>query len=62
MDLNIKSVNNGYVIYDENGYQPGMCRLGETTHVACDIDGLCAVIRKIYQNREAQKQPSPEIK
>lgn len=61
MDLNIKSVNNGYVIYDEGNHQPGLVRLGETTHIATSIDDLCRVLRKIHTAREAHKRPSGDV-
>lgn len=58
IDLRIKEVNNGFIIFDDYAYEPHMIRLGETTHVAKNIDDLCEVIRETYRKRENAKRES----
>lgn len=61
MNLSIKPVNNGYVIYDDDRYEPGLVRISESTHIATDIDSLCEVIRKIYKTNEDRKSKPKDL-
>jgi hypothetical protein len=59
MEISIRAVNNGYIVFNEHSFNPGMLRIPEDTHIATDIEDLCEVIKKIYTN-EQNKKSKPE--